>query len=131
MGVRWAQTRYGRHPRRPDRCITQAGDSPAPASTPRDLWALNHTRRRLTPHEQEIALLIGAGLKDIVIARRLGLSSSTVRTHLCSMRFRLGLSSRAALVAWVAARYTPDHPEAGLRRGPAMVTPAHDSRLRA
>ena len=86
---------------------------------PRDLGATDPTRRGLTPREQEIALLISAGLKVVVIARRLGLSVSTVRTHVRSMQFRLGLTSRAALVAWVAERYTPDHSEAGLHR------PAH------
>jgi DNA-binding CsgD family transcriptional regulator len=81
------------------------------------------TRRRLSAREREIALLIGAGRKDIVIARRLGLSSSTVRTHVRNMQFRLSLATRAELVAWVAARYTPDHPEDGLRRGPDRITP--------
>jgi DNA-binding CsgD family transcriptional regulator len=76
----------------------------------REPWAPDPTRRRLSEREREIALLVGAGLKDAVIARRLGLSISTVRTHVRSMQFRLGLISREALVAWVAARYTPDHP---------------------
>jgi DNA-binding NarL/FixJ family response regulator len=43
---------------------------------PRDLWAPDPTQRRLTPREQEIALLTSADFKDILIARRLGLSLS-------------------------------------------------------
>ena len=83
---------------------------------PRDPWAPDPARRRLSEREQEIAQLVAGGLKDIVIARRLGLSPSTVRTYLRSIRARLGLNSRAELVSWVTARLDPDDPERRLRR---------------
>ena len=98
---------------------------------PRGSGEPDPTRRRLTAREREIALLIAEGLKDVVIARRLGCSAATVRTHIRRMQFRLGLTTRAALIAWVAARYTPDHPEADLHRGSDMVTPSGESRVRA
>ena len=97
----------------------------------RDTEERDPARRRLSAREREIALLIAEGLKDIVIARRLGLAVSTVHTHSRRMQFRLGLTSRTALLDWVAARYTPGHPEAGLHRGPDLVTSANASRLRA
>jgi|SRR3954470_24604655 DNA-binding CsgD family transcriptional regulator len=97
---------------------------------PRDLWEPDPARQRLSARELEIAQLIGAGLKDVVIARRLGCSISTVRSHIRTMRFRLGLTSRTALVSWVAERYRPDLPEAGLRRESDVVTSARASRSR-
>jgi DNA-binding NarL/FixJ family response regulator len=101
--------------------MQSSGRSTDPSRTP---LADDSARRRLTPRELAIAILVANGLKDIVIARRLGLSHSTVRTYVRNIRFRLGLNNRAEIIAWVAARYTPDHPEAGLHRGPNTVTPA-------
>jgi len=49
---------------------------------PRPPWAPDPARRRLTEREREVALLVADGLKDVVIARRLGLSRSTVGTHI-------------------------------------------------
>jgi DNA-binding CsgD family transcriptional regulator len=83
---------------------------------PRDPWAPDPARRRLSDREQEIALLVADGLKDIVIARRLGLSISTVRTYIRGIRVRLALDSRAELVAWVAARRRPSSGEGPLHR---------------
>jgi DNA-binding CsgD family transcriptional regulator len=83
---------------------------------PRDPWAPDPARRRLSDREQEIALLVADGLKDIVIARRLGLSLSTVRTYVRGIRVRLALDSRAELVAWVAARRRPGSGEGPLHR---------------
>jgi len=84
---------------------------------PRPPWAPDPARRRLTEREREVALLVADGLKDVVIARRLGLSRSTVGTHVRRIRSRLGLKDRAELVAWVAARRPSGTLEGGLRRG--------------
>lgn len=62
------------------------------------------TRRRLTAREQEIALLVGHGLKDAVIAKRLGLTVSTTGHYIRKVLRRLRLGSRGELVAWVAVR---------------------------
>ena len=85
-------------------------DQPRTASSP------DPARRRMTAREQEVALLVGAGLKDALIAKRLGLSVSTVRTYSRHIQGRLNLTGREALVSWVAARQTPAHPQAGLHR---------------
>jgi DNA-binding CsgD family transcriptional regulator len=55
----------------------------------------------LSPREQEIARMVGAGYPNKTIAARLGISSWTVSTHLRRMFAKLGVNSRAALVAKV------------------------------
>ena len=55
--------------------------------------------RMLSPREREILELIAAGELAPDIARRLGLSPATVRTHLQHLYEKLGVSDRAAAVA--------------------------------
>jgi DNA-binding CsgD family transcriptional regulator len=55
----------------------------------------------LSPREQEIARMVGAGYPNKTIAARLGISSWTVSTHLRRMFAKVGVNSRAALVARV------------------------------
>jgi DNA-binding NarL/FixJ family response regulator len=69
------------------------------ADPPRSPWTLDPTRRRLSAREVEIALLVAEGLKDFLIARRLGLSTSTVGTYVRRIQSRLGLDDRAAIIA--------------------------------
>lgn len=54
---------------------------------------------RLTPREVEVLGLLAEGLTTSEIAARLGISDATVRAHVEHMRVRLGVSTRAALVA--------------------------------
>ncbi len=88
----------------------RASDSARPA------LAGDPARRRLTAQERDVALLIGEGLKDYAIARRLSIAPKTVATYVRRIRSRLNLASRQELVAWVTARRDPAHPEAGLAR---------------
>jgi DNA-binding NarL/FixJ family response regulator len=60
-------------------------------------------RETLTPRELEIASLVGAGLRNHEIARRLGVSVTTVRSHLRKVYLKLRLASRIEL-ALLAAR---------------------------
>jgi len=53
----------------------------------------------LTPRQQEVALLVATGLSNKAIARALGLSVATVKDHVHAIFTRLGLTSRAALIA--------------------------------
>jgi two-component system, NarL family, nitrate/nitrite response regulator NarL len=53
----------------------------------------------LSPREREILELIAAGEMAPGIAKRLGLSPATVRTHLQHLYEKLGVSDRAAAVA--------------------------------
>jgi DNA-binding NarL/FixJ family response regulator len=56
----------------------------------------------LTRREQEIVRLVGAGLGNKEIARRLGVSLATVRTHLSSVYGKLGAASRVELALYAA-----------------------------
>ena len=54
----------------------------------------------LTPRELDVLRLVGQGLSNPEIARRLVLSEHTVHRHLANILSKLGLSSRAAAAAW-------------------------------
>jgi DNA-binding NarL/FixJ family response regulator len=67
---------------------------------PRQAGALPATRETLTPREVEIVHLVGQGMGNKEIARRLGVAVTTVRTHLASAYHRLGLASRVELALY-------------------------------
>jgi DNA-binding NarL/FixJ family response regulator len=53
----------------------------------------------LTEREQQVAILVAQGLSNIVIAERLMISEKTVRNHITHILNKLGLRTRAELVA--------------------------------
>ncbi len=57
-----------------------------------------HPVPRLTPRQNDLLQLVAAGHTNTQIARRLGISEGTVRTHLENIYERLGVSSRTAAV---------------------------------
>ena len=57
-----------------------------------------HPVPRLTPRQNDLLRLVAAGHTNSQIARRLGISEGTVRTHLENIYERLGVSSRTAAV---------------------------------
>jgi DNA-binding NarL/FixJ family response regulator len=57
-----------------------------------------HPAPRLTPRQWELLRLLAAGHTNAQIARRLGISEGTVRTHLENLYERLNVSSRTAAV---------------------------------
>jgi two-component system, NarL family, response regulator NreC len=59
------------------------------------------TFNSLTKREQEILTLTEHGLSSQDIARRLGVSAATVETHRAYLILKLGLRSRAELLAYV------------------------------
>jgi DNA-binding NarL/FixJ family response regulator len=88
--------------------------------------AVNPAVRRLTKREREVARLVTEGLKDTVIARRLGLSVSTVRNYIGHIKQRLQLTTRVEIATWVTAQLDPDDPTGRLRRlDPARVDGPH------
>jgi DNA-binding CsgD family transcriptional regulator len=57
-----------------------------------------HPVPRLTPRQEDLLHLLAAGHTNTQIARRLGISEGTVRTHLENIYDKLHVSSRAAAV---------------------------------
>jgi DNA-binding CsgD family transcriptional regulator len=57
-----------------------------------------HPVPRLTPRQNELLRLLAAGRTNSQIARELGISEGTVRTHLENIYEKLGVSSRTAAV---------------------------------
>jgi DNA-binding NarL/FixJ family response regulator len=57
-----------------------------------------HPVPRLTPRQNDLLRLLAAGHTNTQIARRLGISEGTVRTHLENIYERLGVSSRTAAI---------------------------------
>ena len=57
-----------------------------------------HPVPRLTPRQKDLLHLLAAGHTNTQIARRLGISEGTVRTHLENLYGRLNVSSRTAAV---------------------------------
>jgi DNA-binding NarL/FixJ family response regulator len=76
----------------------------------------NPVKQRLTPREREIAVLLANGLKPVIIARRLGMSESSVRAQIQRAQWRLDLPDRETFVAWVQARRDPAGPDGRFRR---------------
>jgi DNA-binding NarL/FixJ family response regulator/signal transduction histidine kinase len=62
------------------------------------------TTIRLTPRELEVLDLLGEGLSNRAIARRLGLSERTVRNHVSAVLAKLGVESRIQAALYVHGR---------------------------
>ena len=60
----------------------------------------------LSPREREIARMVAKGYPNKVIAKVLEISSWTVSTHLRRIFAKLGVSSRAAMVAHILEKRT-------------------------
>lgn len=54
----------------------------------------------LTPREREVLELVGHGLSNRLIARRLGISEKTVKAHLTSVFGRIGAADRVQAALW-------------------------------
>jgi len=83
----------------------QAGSAPP-------LWTNGDLPAALTPREREILAFLTSGESTRVIARRLFISTATVRNHTQSILAKLGVHSRLAAVAMTA------------RSRPVVVPPA-------
>lgn len=89
------------------RAVKSAARGESPFS-PRAASALLERRAQrrlgddLTPRERDVLRLIGQGLVNKQIARRLGISEKTVKAHLTSVFQTIGVSDRTAAALWAA-----------------------------
>ncbi len=60
-------------------------------------------RARLTPQQTRVLAVLADGLSNRGIAASLGVSVRTVETHVCAIFDKLGVSSRAAVLATLLA----------------------------
>jgi DNA-binding CsgD family transcriptional regulator len=58
----------------------------------------------LTPAELEVVRLVGEGLRNDAIARRLFIAPGTVKVHLTHIFAKLGITTRAELAVQAAAQ---------------------------
>jgi DNA-binding NarL/FixJ family response regulator len=56
--------------------------------------------RELSPREREVLVLLGEGLANKQIARRLGITERTVKAHLTSIFQQLGVTDRTQAALW-------------------------------
>jgi len=89
------------------RAVGAAGRGEAPFS-PRASGALLARRAErqpyetLTPREREVLELVGQGLANKQISRRLGIREKTVKAHLTNVFQRIRVSDRTAAARWAA-----------------------------
>jgi len=65
---------------------------------PREVDDLPIGARELTDREQSVLLLLPHGLKRKELAEQLHVSENTVKTHLTSIRHKLGIQGRESIV---------------------------------
>jgi len=71
---------------------------------PREMPKRLTPRVKLTRRELDVLALLAEGLTTPAAAKRIGVSTSTVRTHVEHMRQKLAVNTRAALVASAIAQ---------------------------
>jgi predicted ATPase/DNA-binding CsgD family transcriptional regulator len=65
----------------------------------------------LTPREQEVVALLGAGLSNRDIASKLFISPATAARHVANILAKLGFSSRSQVAVWASGSHRPADPD--------------------
>ncbi len=68
-------------------------------------WAELKRDLSLPPRQADVVEHLLLGHSDKQIARDLGMSVPTVRTHLCRLFARLGVADRCELIVYIYARF--------------------------
>ena len=86
------------------RGVRAAAAGEAPFSPKAATALLNRTTQRanpdLTSREREVLACVATGLANKQIARRLGISEKTVKSHLTSVFHRIGVTDRTQAALW-------------------------------
>lgn len=86
------------------RGVRAAAIGEAPFSPKAAKALLNRTAQReapdLTNREREVLVCVATGLPNKLIARRLGISEKTVKSHLTSVFQRIGVTDRTQAALW-------------------------------
>ena len=80
-----------------------AGDAPFSPKAAKALLSLGANRQTaadLTAREREVLVCVAEGLPNKLIARRLGISEKTVKSHLTSTFQRIGVTDRTQAALW-------------------------------
>jgi DNA-binding NarL/FixJ family response regulator len=91
--------------------VAAAGGAPLDPKAARVLLDSRHAPsagRPLTAREEEVLELLGDGLANKAIARRLGIAERTVKAHLGSIFQQLGVTDRTQAALWAR-----EHPRTG------------------
>lgn len=82
--------------------FTRRAESMLGVRAPTDAQAAKAVAAGLTARERDVATLVGQGLTNEEIARRLVLSRRTVEDHVARILGKLGARSRSQIAAWVS-----------------------------
>jgi DNA-binding NarL/FixJ family response regulator len=89
------------------------GESPLDPKAARALLTARTEGARaaeLSSREREVLILVGAGMANKQIARRLGISEKTVKSHLTNVYRHIGVSDRTQAAMWVQSHGLADAP---------------------
>jgi len=78
----------------------EAPFSPGAARALVSISAAQATGERMTRRQREVLALLGGGLTNRAIARRLGISEKTVKGHLSQVFAQIGVTDRAHAAQW-------------------------------
>jgi DNA-binding NarL/FixJ family response regulator len=87
------------------------GESPLSPKAAQQVLAARSDRRpavELSPREREVLELVGQGLPNKLIARRLEISEKTVKAHLTQVFAQLGVTDRTQAALWLKRNGVPD-----------------------
>jgi len=93
--------------------VAAAGDSPLDPKAARVLLDTRREQRpgaadNLTAREREVLDLVGQGLANKQIARRLGIAERTVKAHLTNVFQTIGVADRTQAALWAQRNLRPD-----------------------
>jgi DNA-binding NarL/FixJ family response regulator len=90
--------------------VAHGGGAPLDPRAGRVLIEKGRRRRlpaELSPREQEVLRLVGQGLANKQIARRLAITERTVKSHLTTVFQRIGVTDRVQAALWVQQNLPP------------------------